>query len=86
MKVTCKHSQSSYGIPVILDDRGKVMDYGDGIKAILAVIGWDEEQLAVASGYKNARSIEKFRYGAIPSAQLLNVLSVELEKSQLVES
>ena len=29
MKITTKHASSSYGLPVILDDSGRVMDYID---------------------------------------------------------
>lgn len=79
MRITCKHPASSYGIPVILDDGGDVMDYAPGLSAVLQRIGWSREQAAQAAGYKSARSIEKFWQGVPPSAQLLNVLAVQLE-------
>ena len=39
MKITTDHPTSSYGIPVILDDAGQVMDYGQGVKAIRKKMG-----------------------------------------------
>ncbi|HRW57947.1 MAG TPA: hypothetical protein P5185_09335 [Oscillospiraceae bacterium] len=78
MRVTCDHSASSYGIPVILDDDGAVMDYAAGLTAVLQRLGWSRERAAIAAGYKSARSIEKFWQGVPPSAQLLNVLALEL--------
>lgn len=79
MIITCHHPASSYGIPVILDDDGDVLDYPEGLTKTLAKVGWTREELAKRSGYKSARSIEKFWQGVPPSAQLLNVLGVELE-------
>jgi hypothetical protein len=80
MTITCNHPASCYGIPVILSDGGEVMDYAPGLTAALNRIGWTREQAAVESGYKSARSIEKFWQGCPPSARLLNRLSVELQK------
>ncbi len=79
MTITLSHSASSYGIPVILDDQGELMDYPQGLTAALKKIGWSREQAALAAGYKTGRSIERFWQGVPPSAQLLNVLSVELD-------
>jgi len=39
MKITCNHSSSSYGVPVILGDDGDVMDYAPGIKAVRSKLG-----------------------------------------------
>lgn len=80
MQITCNHSSSSHGIPVILDHNGNAMDYPAGLTAVLEEIGWDRKKLAEASDYKTYRSIEKFWQDVPPSAQLLNVLKVELEK------
>lgn len=80
MRITCNHSSSSYGVPVILADDGSVMDYAPGLTAVLERIGWDRETAAVESGYKSARSIERFWQGIPPSAQLLNRLGVELDR------
>ena len=46
MTITTKHSTSSHGVPVILDDDGLVMDYGPGVKAIRAMAGMTTQQLA----------------------------------------
>ena len=80
MLITLNHSASSYGLPVILDDDGKVMDYAEGMTLALKNLGWSREKLALKAGYNSKRSIEKFWQGFPPSAQLLNVLMVELNK------
>lgn len=80
MEITCLHPASSYGISVIVADDGSVMDYAPGLTRVLQRIGWTRQQAAIESGYKSARSIEKFWQGTPPSAQLLNRLAVQLEK------
>ena len=80
MQITCNHSASSYGIPVILDDGGDVMDYAPGLSAVLARLGWSRADFAEHCGYKSTRSVEKFWQGAIPPAATLNMLGVELER------
>lgn len=82
MTITCNHPASSYGIPVILDDRGEPMDYAPGLTETLRRIGWSREEAARAAGYKSARSIEKFWQGRPPSAQLLNVLALEIDRTE----
>jgi ribosome-binding protein aMBF1 (putative translation factor) len=73
MKITCDHSASSYGIPVILDDRGLVMDYGPGIKAARAALGLTAAQLAETCGVSE-RTMNGWEQGRMPSAAALNVL------------
>ena len=82
MEITCKHPESSHGVPVILNDNKDVMDYAQGLTASLDHLGWTRQQAAIAAGYKSKRSIDKFWQGFPPSAQLLNVLSIELDKSE----
>ena len=80
MKITCDHANSQHGLPVILDSDGQVMDYAPGMTAALKQINWTRDQLAKAAGYKSGRSIEKFWQGLPPSAQLLNVLALEIQR------
>ena len=80
MRTTCNHPQSSYGIPVILADDGSVMDYGPGLTAALAKIGWSRADFAAHCGYSTARSVEKFWQGVVPPAATLNMLGVELDR------
>lgn len=80
MTITCNHSASSYGIPVILDDGGALMDYGPGLTAILDRLAWSRADFAAHCGYKSARSVEKFWQGVVPPAATLNMLGVELER------
>ena len=81
MKITCKHPASSYGVPVILDEAGQVMDYAPGLNAVLSKLGWSRAEFAERCGYK-VRSVEKFWQGAPPSASALNVLALALEAHQ----
>ncbi len=80
MEITCHHSASSYGIPVILDDDGNVMDYGPGLTAVLERLGWTRKEFAAKFGYKSVRSVDKFWSGVVPPAAILNLLDVELHK------
>lgn len=80
MTITCNHSASSYGIPVIIGDDGQVMDYGPGLTAALAKLGWSRAQFAEHCGYQGPRSVEKFWQGVVPPAATLNMLGVALER------
>ena len=73
VKVTCDHAASSYGIPVILDDRGLVMDYGPGIKAARTQLGFSVAQLAETCGVSE-RTLNGWEQGRMPSTAALNVL------------
>ena len=85
MEITCNHPNSSYGIPIIVEN-GEVLDYSEGLKKALEILGWSREELAKKSGYSNGRSIEKFFQGSsVPSAQLLNVLKEALEDKAIKE-
>ena len=46
MRITTRHAASSYGVPVILDGRGRLVDYGPGIRLAMAKLGWDRAELA----------------------------------------
>ena len=74
MQVTINHSASSYGIPVILNDSGMLMDYWTGIKALRAKLGWTTQQLADACGVSR-RTVEGWETGRMPTAAALNVMS-----------
>lgn len=80
MRITCNHSASSCGIPVILSDGGEVMDYGPGLSAALAKLGWSRADFAAHCGYSGTRSIEKFWQGVVPPAATLNMLGVALDR------
>ncbi len=74
MKITCNHSSSSYGVPVILGDDGGVMDYAPGIKAVRAKAGLSTQQLADACGVSK-RTVEGWEQDRMPTAAALNVMS-----------
>jgi len=80
MTITCDHPASSYGVPVIIDDGGRVMDYAAGLTAVLDRLGWDRDRAAQEAGYRSKRSIERYWQGQPPSARLLNRLGVELAR------
>ena len=69
MKITIDHPASSYGIPVILDDAGNLVDYAPGIRAIRAKLGLNTAQLGSEIGV-SGRTIENWEQGrAKPNAQ-----------------
>lgn len=74
MKITCNHSTSSYGVPVILGDDGKVMDYAPGIKALRAKLQLSTQALADKCGVSR-RTVEGWEQGRMPDAAALNVMS-----------
>ncbi len=78
--ITLAHKSSKHGLPVILDDNGKLVEYPHGLNQILKQVGMSRKELALAAGYKSARSIYKFWYGTTPSPQILNVLSSKLNE------
>ena len=82
MQVTCLHSASKKGLPVILDDDGDVMPYAKGLTAILKYLQISRAQLAQMMGYKSARSIEKFWQGTTPPAYLLNILGKNIHMAK----
>lgn len=74
MKITCDHSASSYGIPVILDESGELMDSAPGIKRLRAKLGFSTQQLADACGVSR-RTVEGWEQGRPPDAAPLNVMT-----------
>lgn len=74
MKITCNHSASSYGVPVILADDGALMDYAPGIKAIRTRLGLSTQQLADLCGVSR-RTVEGWEQGRSPTAAALNVMA-----------
>jgi DNA-binding XRE family transcriptional regulator len=74
MRVTCNHSSSSYGQPVILADGGEVMDYAPGVKAIRAKLDLSTQQLADHCGVSR-RTVEGWEQGKLPNAAALNVMA-----------
>ena len=74
MKITCNHSSSSYGVPVILADDGEVMDYAPGIKALRAKLGISTQDLAERCNVSR-RTVEGWEQGRMPDAAALNVMA-----------
>lgn len=74
MRVTTAHPSSSYGMPVILDDGGQLMDYAPGIKAIRAKLDLSTQNLADKCGVSR-RTVEGWEQGRLPTAAALNVMS-----------
>jgi len=74
MRVTTKHSASSYGQPVILADDGSLMDYAPGIKSIRDKRGLTTQALADLCGVSR-RTVEGWEQGRMPTAAALNVMS-----------
>ena len=74
MKITCDHPASKFGLPVILDDSGEVMDYAAGIKAVREKLGMSTQELADACGVSK-RTVEGWEQGRTPDAAPLNLMS-----------
>lgn len=82
MRITTRHPASCYGLPVILDETGAVMEYGPGIKAVLGVLGWTQGRFAEAAG-KSLPTAKKYCQGAmVPGAEALNVLADALAEME----
>ena len=79
--ITCNHTSSRYGLPVILDDADQPMDYEPGLTAALVFLDWTREDFAQNCGYKSARSVEKFWQGTTPPASTLNMLGVAIDQA-----
>jgi DNA-binding XRE family transcriptional regulator len=73
MKTTTRHEQSEYGVPVILDDSGAVMDYAGGIKEIRARFELSTQDLADRCGVSR-RTVEGWEQGKPVNAASLNVM------------
>jgi DNA-binding transcriptional regulator YiaG len=74
MKITCNHSSSSYGVPVILANDGSVMDYAPGIKAVRAKLSLSTQDLAEKCNVSR-RTVEGWEQGRMPDAAALNVMA-----------
>ena len=74
MQITTNHPQSSYGVPVILDDHGEPMDYAPGVKAVRATLGLSTTELGEVCGVSR-RTVEDWEQGRRSvSAAALNVM------------
>ena len=62
MKITTNHPQSSYGIPVIIDDAGQIMDYGPGVKSIRKKLGLNTMYFGSLIGV-SGRTVEGWEQG-----------------------
>jgi DNA-binding transcriptional regulator YiaG len=80
MQITTDHSASSYGMPVILSDAGKLVDYAPGIKALRFKLKLTTQQLGEACGV-SARTVEGWEQGRMPPAAPLNVMADLLDKT-----
>lgn len=78
MRITCNHSASFYGVPVILGDDGDVMDYAPGIKLLRSKLNWDTQRLADTCGVSR-RTVEGWESGRMPTAAALNVMAEQLQ-------
>jgi transcriptional regulator with XRE-family HTH domain len=64
--------------PQILDDRGRPMSPADGLRAVLAELGWTQEQCAKACGL-TVSSVEKWIQTNTVPVYALNLLREALE-------
>jgi len=81
MKISLHHPASSYGVPVILDDEGNVMDYPDGFRAIRARLGLSVGDVGALCDC-SPRTVQGWELNRPPSAAALNALGLLLEREQ----
>lgn len=74
MTIISHHAASSYGLPVIVDDAGRVMDYGPGVKALRGHLGLTTADLAEACGV-SVRTVEGWEQDRWPSRPALVIMS-----------
>jgi ribosome-binding protein aMBF1 (putative translation factor) len=75
VRITTEHSRSSYGIPVIINDDGEVMDYSPGVRAVRRALGVSTAELAEACG-KSRRTVEDWEQGRyMPATESLIVMA-----------
>ena len=74
MTITTIHPASSYGMPVIIDDDGSVIDYRDGIQKIRDSLGLSTTELGKLCGVSR-RTVEGWEQGRQPSAAALNAMA-----------
>jgi hypothetical protein len=80
MKITTKHASSSYGLPVILDDSGRVMDYVPGLKAVAQKLGLaGARDIATLCGV-SINTVYGWQAGKPIAAAPLNALGDALER------
>jgi AraC-like DNA-binding protein len=95
VRITTQHARSSYGFPVILDDRGRVMDQIPGLTLALERLGWSRAALAEKCGV-SPRTVEAwFQTVTVPpgreaprravTAEALNVVRDALSLAGLTE-
>jgi len=74
MTITTNHPSSSYGLPVILDDAGQVMDYAPGIQLIRARLNLSTADLAAKIGV-SPRTVEGWEQGRTPSKSAVRLIA-----------
>lgn len=74
LQLTTKHPTSSYNVPVFMQD-GDPLDYAQGIRALLELVGKTREQLAVELGV-SAMTVTGWINGRMPSTTALKLMQV----------
>lgn len=77
--ITIDHAASSYGVPVILDDAGNVIDYAVGIKSARAKLDLTAAELAEKLGVSE-RTVNGWEIGRMPTTAALNMLGKLLKR------
>lgn len=86
MNITTRHPKSLHGLPVILDDRGKLLPYPRGIEAAIRRLRMKKTEIAARAGV-NPYTVYGYCKGRIPpQAAFLNVLRDLLEDAEDVNS
>lgn len=78
MKLTTEHSQSSYGIPIFVDDNNFPLDYADGVRQLRRQFEWSVRDLADHCGV-SPRTVEGWEQGRLPSRPALLLMQKLLD-------
>ncbi len=81
MKLTTDHPQSSYNIPIFVDNDNNTLDYADGVKAVRKALGLNTAQLGAELGV-SGRTVEDWEQGRYtPSKPVLRLLTMMIDAS-----
>ena len=81
MKITINHPASKFGMPVILDEAGRPMEYPAGIRAVREKLKLTARELAEKCGV-DERTVNGWEGGRTPGAAPLNMIGKLLEEQR----
>ena len=74
MKITTKHKNSIFGVPVMLDNNGNELDSAEGVRLFQELHNLSAADLAAICGVSK-RTVDGWRGGRPPLVSALNVMA-----------